>query len=227
MACMTSRDPLSADMLKAPDVKPLSAEEAHDVKERQKALDELLSQEGLAKYKLEVMFSHKHSTRTITGGTVSWWESGTHLNGDGDSKMYLCDNSVPNSRYVGRGCGKFIPDSANGLQYIVCPHCQMFWKPEFLVGEVYYKLSLEKWADVLHRWYQKLDHRADIYLKHGKMSVRDAQREEEARGLRGELLTKARSLEQRQGTIYPLRNIIKDTQNGADLRDRIYAFLRA
>ena len=214
-------------MLEAPDVRTLSPEESHDIKERQRVLDELLSQEGLAKYKLEVMFSHRHSTQKATGGTVSWWESGTHLNGDGDSKMYLCDNSVKGSKYEGRGCGGFIPDSANGLQHVVCPHCQLLWKPEYLVGEVFYKLPLGKWADVLHRWYQRLDHRADIYVKHGKMSVRDAQRAEEERGLRGELLSKARSLEQRQGTIYPLKNIIKDVQHGADLRDRIYAFLRA
>ncbi len=218
---------LSADMLSAPDVRPLSPEEAHEVHKRQEALDEMLSQEGLAKYKLEVMLSHQRSVHGITGGTVTWWESGTHLNGDGDSKMYLCDNCDPRSKNEGRGCKGFIPDTANGLRYVVCPHCQVLWKPEEIVGEIYYKLPMTKWADVLHRWYIRLGGRADIYLKYGRMSVRDAQRKEEELGLRGELLNKARSLEQRKPAIYPLKNILRDTSNGADLRGRIFAFLNA
>lgn len=218
---------LSAEMTAAPDIQRLSPEEAQNVQKRQEALDEMLSQEGLAKYKLEIMFSHTRGKHGLSNGLVTWWESGTHLNGDGDSKMYLCDNSIPTARNDGRGCMKFIPDTANGLQYVVCPHCQLLWKPEELVGEMYYNLPKQKWADVLHKWYIRLEHRADIYLKYGRMSIRDAQRKEEELGLQGELLNKARGVDQRVAAIYSLKNIIKDTSNGADLRDRILAFLNA
>lgn len=216
---------LAAEMLSAPDVVQLSPEEQENLKKRQEALDALLAAEDLAKYKLEVMFSHRHTGRGPTAGIVTWWESGTKLHGGGDAKLYLCDNCVPNSKPS--GCGKFIPDSSNGLRFVVCPHCQTMWKPEYLVGEVFYKISIQDWADVLLRWYNRLDRRADIYLKYGRMSIRDAQRTEEEKKLRGEVLEKARSSEQRSLAIYPLKNIIRDVSNGADLRGRILAFLSA
>jgi hypothetical protein len=101
------------------------------------------------------------------------------------------------------------------------------WRPEHLVGEVFYRLPLEKWADVLLGWYLRLELKADIRIKYGRMSIRDAQQAEAERGLRGELLEKARSFEKRSVYIYSLKNIIRDTSAGADLRGRILAFLRA
>jgi hypothetical protein len=217
--------PLSAsELFAAPDL-ALSPEEAHAVEQRKAALDKLLEDENIAKYKLEVMFSHRHTARSPTPGTVTWWESGTKLHGGGDAKMYLCDNSVPEME--GLGCKKFIPDVSLGLSRIVCPHCLRLWKPEHLVGEIFYRLPLEKWADVLLSWYTRLDLKADIRIKYGRMSIRDAQTMEAERKLRGELLEKARSFDKRSVYIYSLKNIIKDTSAGADLRGRILAFLRA
>lgn len=215
--------PLPAgDLFAAPDL--LSPEEAEALEERKQALDKLLAAEDLAKYKLEVMFSHRHTARAPTPGTVTWWESGTKLHGGGDAKMYLCDNSDPS---VAPGCKRFIPDVSLGLSRIVCPHCRRLWKPEHLVGEIFYRLPLEKWADVLLDWYTRLEMRTDIRIKYGRMSIRDAQTVEAERKLRGELLDKARSFDQRSVYIYSLKNIIKDTSAGADLRGRILAFLRA
>jgi hypothetical protein len=171
------------------------------------------------------MFSHRHTSRAPSPGTVTWWESANKLHGGGDSKLYLCDNSVPEME--GRGCKRFIPDSANGLSRVVCPHCMTMWKPEHLVGEVFYRLPLDKWADVLLDWYTRMEMRADIRIKYGRMSIRDAQTKEAERKLQGELLNKARSFEQRSVYIYSLKHIITDTSAGADLRGRILAFLKA
>lgn len=218
--------PVHAELLQAPDL-ALSEEEQEAVKQRQEGLDKLLAEHDLAKYKLEVMFSHRHTGQAPTPGTVTWWESGTKLHGGGDAKLYLCDNSAEFPDLEGRGCKKFIPDSANGLQFVACPHCGHLWKPPQLVGEIFYRLPIQKWADVLFDWFKRLEMRADIRIKYGKMSVRDAQRKEEERGLKGDLLEKARSFEQRPCIIYPLKNIIKDTNAGADLHGRILAFLKA
>ncbi len=218
---------LSADLLDAPDVRPLTPEEEYEVKERQKGLDALLETQDLAKYKLEVMFSTRRSSTNLAAGTVTWWESGNKLHGGGDSKLYLCDSSSPDPRLQGKGCKKFIPDSSNGLSFIVCPHCQTMWRPENLVGEIFYNLPSEKWAQVLLQWFHRLDMRTDIRIKYGRMSIRDAQTKENERGMRGELLEKARSFDQRSVVTYPLKNIIKDTAAGADLGARILAFLRA
>jgi hypothetical protein len=214
------------DLLAAPDLQ-LPEEEAEAVRQRQAGLDKLLEEKDLAKYKLEVMFSHRHTGQAPTPGTVTWWESATKLHGGGDAKLYLCDNSGEFPELEGRGCKKFIPDSANGLQFVACPHCGHLWKPPQLCGEIFYRLPLQKWADVLHDWFKRLEMRADIRIKYARMSVRDAQRQEEERGLQGDLLNKARSFEQRPCIIYPLKNIIKDTNAGADLHGRILAFLKA
>lgn len=213
---------VAADLLDAPDLHVLSEEERTAVAEKEAALEKLLAEEGVARYKLEVMFSHKHTAHAPTTGIVTWWESGSKLHGGGDAKLYLCDGVSGQ-----KGCGKFIPDSANGLNFVVCPSCQKLWQPEDLVGEIFYRLPLSLWADVLYRWYNRLNRNADIYVKYLRLSIRDAQKKEEEKKLRGELLTRAREDSQRLRYIYPLRNIIKDTSHGADLHGRIKAFLKA
>ena len=223
---MPVHESVASDLLGAPDI-ALSEEEQAAVNKRKAELDKLLEEEDLAKYKLEVMFSHRHTSQSPTPGSVTWWESATKLHGGGDAKLYLCDNSAEFPGLEGRGCKKFIPDSANGLQYIACPHCGHLWKPEQLVGEIFYRLPIQKWADVLFDWFTRLEMRSDIRIKYGRMSVRDAQHTEVERGLKGDLLDKARSFEQRPCIIYPLKNIIKDTSAGADLHARILAFLKA
>lgn len=204
-------------------IQMMTAEEEDILRQTQESLDKLLDDKNLAKYKLEVMFSHKHTSRGPTPGLVTFWESGSKLHGGGDSKLYICDHNSMR----GRGCGKFIPDGVQGLNHVVCPNCLTMWQPEHLTGEMFYVLPLEKWAEVLLRWFMRLDQRADIRVKYGRMSIRDAQTAEAERKLRGELLNKARSFDQRSCAIYPLKNIIKDVNAGADLQKRLLAFLRA
>jgi len=204
----------------------LPEEELEAIKSRMKALDELLGEKGLAKYKLEVMFGKDHSLRKPTGGMVSFWESGNKLHGGGDSKLYVCDSMDP-KKTKGPGCGAFIPDSANGLNFIVCPACGKMWKNDHITGEYFYKLPIQSWADVLLKWFLKLEMNADIRVKYHKDDIRNAAAIEQEKEKRGEVLGKARSFAQRPCYIYPLRNIIKDTSAGADLRGRILAFLTA
>ena len=209
------------------ELQELTEEEAANVKKRTEALDRLLDDGQMARYKLEVMFSHRHTGRAPTPGLVTWWESGAKLHGGGDSKLYVCDNSVPDPALEGRGCKHIIGESGNCLTHLVCPHCQMVWKPDQLVGEIYYCLPVEKWADVLLKWYTRLELKADIYVKYGRLGIKSAQEQEAEKGLRGELLNKVRSPDQRIKLLYPLKNIIKDTSAGASLRDRILALLKA
>jgi hypothetical protein len=101
------------------------------------------------------------------------------------------------------------------------------WKPRELVGEVYYRLPVDRWADVLLDWFLRLESRADIRVKYMGVSVRDAQLREADKKLQGDLLNKARSPEHRPCVVYTLRNILKDTGAGADLRKRLLSFLKA
>lgn len=198
-------------------------EEQAAVKDRMLALDKLLGEKQLAKYKLEVMFQHERSVIHPFPGVVSFWESGTKLHGGGDSKLYMCP-----AKDLGKGdCEGFIPDTANGLNFIVCPSCKSLWRSEEVHGEVFYRLPVQKWAEVLLKWYIKLDLNADIRIKYSKNDIRAAALVEQEAQRMGEVLTKARSSDRRMVYTYPLKNIIRDTSAGADLYGRILAFLKA
>jgi hypothetical protein len=202
---------------------PLDAEEAHAIEEKQAALDKFLSEQGLAKYKLEVMFTAARSIQRPFPGILTWWESGSKFHGGGDSKLYMCP-----SKHLKRGtCEAFIPDRANGLSYIVCPTCGQLWKNEQVIGEIIFNLPMQKWADVIVNWLQKLGLNADIRIKYARDDIRDAARKEQDRQLGGEVLEKARGGERRSVSVYPLANLVRDTSNGADLRGRILAYLQA
>lgn len=208
------------ELLASPAVNP---EEMAIVEEKIQALDKLLGDRNLAKYKLEVMFGEDRSVHKPFSGVVTWWESGNKLHGGGDSKMYLC----PRKERAGMDCNGFLPDSCNGLNFIVCPKCKSLWRSEEVFGEVFYRLSMKKWSDVLLSWFLKLELNADIRIKYARDDIRRAVIHEQERKLQGELLTKARSFERRSTSIYSLANIIKDTNAGAGLHARILAFVKA
>lgn len=213
-------DEASVELLASPAVTP---EDMATVEEKIKALDKLLGEQKLAKYKLEVMFGDDRSFHKSFGGVVTWWESGNKLHGGGDSKLYLC----PGRERVGSDCESFLPDTCNGLNFIVCPRCKSLWRSEEVFGEVFYRLTMQKWADVLLSWFLKLELNCDIRIKFARDDIRSATFREQEKRMQGELLTKARSEERRSTSIYTLANIIKDTSAGAGLHGRIIAFLKA
>lgn len=213
-----------AELFASPAISP--AEQAA-ITEKMKALDALLKEKNLAKYKLEVTFNNERSMHRPFGGTVTWWESANKLHGGGDSKLYLCDCNADYPHLEGKGCGGFLPDSANGLNFIVCPSCGTMWKNEEVVGEIWYKLPIQKWADVMLKWFVKLELNCDIRIKYARDDIRTAAMLEQQRDRGGELLQTVRDPERRASSTYPLANIIRDTSAGADLRGRILAYLQA
>ncbi len=210
----------SAELLASPAV---TAEEMAIVQEKIEALDKLLGDKKLAKYKLEVMFGEDRSFHKPFSGVVTWWESGNKLHGGGDNKLYLC----PGKERAKNDCEGFLPDITTGLNLILCPKCKSLWKAEEVFGEVFYRLPMKKWADVLLSWFLRLELNADIRIKFARNDLRKAVLLEQEKRLQGELLTKARSEDVRSTSIYPLANIIKDTSAGAGLHARILAFLKA
>jgi hypothetical protein len=217
-------DDTTAELYASP---AISQHEAAIIAEKMKALDKLLAEKNLAKYKLEVTFDDERSMHRPFGGTMTWWESGNKLHGGGDSKLYLCDCNADYPQFEGKGCGAFLPDSANGLNFIVCPTCGVMWKNEEVVGEIWFRLPMQKWADVILRWFLRLEMNSDIRIKYARDDIRSAAFLEQERDRGGELLRQARDPERRSSSTYPLANIIRDTSAGAELRGRILAYLQA
>ena len=202
----------------------LTKEELDQIEQQKAVYDSLQLEVGkLAKYKLEIMFNGARSVHTPFPGILTWWESGSKLHGGGDSKLYMC----PGKELAHNACEAVIPDRAVGFGKVVCPACGLLWRSEELYGEVFYRLPLGKWADVLEHWFLKLEMRADVRLKYARDDIRGAAFREQERQLGGEILAKARSEERRSTAVYPLINIVKDVGTGTSIRARMLAFLSA
>ncbi len=211
--------PVIADL--APSNPFMTAEEAEAVEKKKAALDKLLEDKDLAKYKIEILFGRGFSLRKPSHGGVSFWESGNKLHGGGDTILHMC----PGKSLGINDCEAFIPDASHGYGFLVCPRCSKTWEGEQVHGQVLARLHIQDWAKLVVKYFRKLEMRADIYVKYHPDDIRSAAILEQEKQHMGDLLMGARK--SRKPRIYPLKNIIKDMNAGADLEDRLLAFLRA
>ncbi len=204
----------------------VSAQEAEAVKRQLAALGQQHADDVVAKYKIEVMFGTKHTVQGLAYGVLTIWESG-QLNGGGENAAYIC----PGKHKKYNECEGVIPDAAMGLSVVVCPECGVMWKRHDLIGEQFFRLPIQKWADVILHWFIKTGMDADVRLKytyrHKNLDIRGASEREQDRQMKGDLLNPIRDKEHRTSKLYPLKNIIKDTSAGADLYTRILSFVRS
>lgn len=193
-------------------------------KENMILLEAEAGRKKVALYKLEVQFGIKHHINGFpTYGMLTFWESGTKLHGGGDAMLYVC----PGKYQKKNECEAIIPDHVNGGAVVMCPKCLLLWKDVELIGQIYYKLPIQKWAEVMYRWFIRLNMNADIRKKYNYEDIRVAAAREQQKEMRGDLLERARSTERRVPATYPLANIIRDVNAGADMTKRILSFLRA
>lgn len=213
----------ASDRVEVLGVQQFDKEEQAAIRDRMRAID-LLTEEatkGRAKYKIELFFTQARSVQAPTVGILSFWESGARLHGGGDTKLYIC----PGREKQISQCQAFIPDSGNSSSILFCPACGTSWKGADTVGEHVAKLTMQKWSELLVHYYARLEHNADIYVKHAKEDLRTKAMIEQARQKGGEVLAKVR--DKRAIVLYPLANIIKDTAAGASLESRFKALLSA
>ena len=202
---------------KAPE---MSEEDRLALAQRMKALDVLLATQKKAKYKIELFFGEARSMYKPIPGCVSFWESGHRLHGGGDVKVYFC----PGKLLKKNDCDALIPFEFNQYGHLVCHRCRTVWKGDQVIGEVFGRHTMRQWAELLFKYFHKLDHNCDIYLKHSPADIRSVAKREQEKDKGGELLQKVRT---RALHVYTLKNIITDTAQGADTLSRFYAFLTA
>ena len=185
--------------------------------DRDEAVDKLFSDspDDAAQYKIEVTFG-KVRTRMKCVGVVQIFESGTALHGGGDIKIYWCPND---------DCQAPMDYSSKAAGQPFCPVCNQACKGDDMVGERFFNMPVAQVAELLEKTFFKLGNKADIYLKFHPTDLRYEIGGHGGHQL-GDHLRKARTGRQRPA-IYPLRNIIKDTANGAPVKGRIQAFLEA
>ncbi len=197
----------------------LSPDEELEVKRRMEVLRKLLDEGKKATYKIDLFLVGKRSLWQPVKGIVSFWESGRRFHGGGDVKVYICP-----ARRLGRSdCESLIPDYSRVSNQLYCPKCQSAWKEKEVIGEVLANSTPRNWAVLILKYFQKMDHDADIYLKYSADHLQSTSMLEQVKQMHGDQLNRLRS--RRELAIYPLANIIKDVSAGADLLSRFSAFL--
>lgn len=199
----------------------LSKEDKEIFDKKKKALDDLLSQKGLAKYKIDIMFGKGYTNNQPSAGAVSFWESGSKFHGGGDTIMHMC----PGKSLRVNECEALIPDASHGYGFLVCPSCNRLWKGEQVHGQVMARLLPTGWAKLVLKYFMKMGMSADIRIKYHPEDIRAATQKELESSKDGDVLDDVRV--KRHVRIYPLANIIKDTSAGADLESRFLAFIKA
>ena len=221
----------------------LTDEDRDGVKQRMLAVDKLFAEQGLAKYKIELMFGVSRSGASRyepVPGIVQYFESGGKTHAGGDVKLYICPaktfkqqglRECPTPAHAEHklpvpktsDCEAPLVFSRNGFGLIYCGSCKQLWAAEQVVGEIAYRLPMRKWADVVYKHFRALDMNSDIVVKFTYDDIRAAALMEQTRELRGDKLTPVR--QNRPTGIYKFSSILRDVNAGADLLKRIYAFL--
>lgn len=191
-----------------------------DVQEDRRVRKELEKRDG-APYKIELQLASGFSITKPSAGLICFFGSGRALHGDGDTRLYIC----PGRELKVADCSAFIPDIGQGPETAVCGNCGNTWKNDQLIGEVLYRLPVQKWAIVLATWFRKLNSQADVRIIYPPDDIRSKALLEQEKQRGGELLESARA--KRAIRVYPLKNIMTDLGAGADLTNRMLAFVRA
>lgn len=197
----------------------LTADELQIIEKKRQALAKLFeAPEIAATYKIELNFGKDRSTSGHFPGSLIVFLSGSALSGDGDEPVFPC----PNDR-----CSGFIPPKlvSSMLKIAICPTCGTKWPQKQLHDTRLFRLAPPDWARVLARYFVRLGHDADIYLKGHPIDIRVQTEAEQQKAHGGEKLNAARA--RRVRVIYPLHRIYTDLRNGADLEKRFLALLRA
>ena len=184
-----------------------------------------------AKYKIQIWFRSDRSLKKPVAFSLSFWESGKRLHGGGDEMMFICkrhegapdvakkDISFGHKITPGkRGCGLLIPGEWSG-GIVVCPSCGAKHDANQVGDSIFYRVSIDNAAKILHTWWLKLGGTADLYAKYTPTDPRTLMM------ATGQDIRTAR--EKKGLTIYPLENILKDTITGASVEGRFKAFITA
>jgi hypothetical protein len=189
------------------------ASELSEQKTDQK-LETTLSGEVRAKYKIEVTFVEGRTVKGPNRLGIQIWESGKRFHGGGDELMFWCKD---NRKGEDGGCWSPIPSDCIRGGVGICPACKRAVNAELLTNMRLGYVTSQNLAKELVLMFRQLGSNCDIYVKYHKTDIHYIAMEREkgpdvARRLKGM-------------HIYPLKNIIVDTSNGADLEKRFYAFI--
>lgn len=216
------------DQLAGKDLEELNEQERAAVAARMKALDELFAKDARAKYKLEIHIHEERSTWKPFFGIMYFLTSGDKLHGGGDTKIYLCaDNACHGIIYPPEHSIVDISEGSDptSISNVLCPKCGRTYPSRDLWGERGLRLTAANWARAIYNNFMYLESNADVVLLSHHANLRKQTELEMERNAHSELVNVARRV--RHKVVYPLKNIIKDVNAGADLVKRFHAFVNS
>jgi len=198
----------------------LSSDELVAIEERKKFIDALFSSgtDIKATYKLELNFGKERSRNVPFPGALTIFRSGTAFHGGGDEIVYPCPQDA---------CPGIIPPELISETKVraICPKCERMYHRDALQETRLFRLHAQKWATIITRYFIRLNHDADIYVKTHLACLHTHTTAEQSRDRGGEMLGRARG--NRRRVIYPLEHIYKDLSAGAEIEKRFHAFILA
>lgn len=181
-------------------------------KKQDQELYKNLNGEIRAKYKIEVTFGPGRTSLGPNLVGIQVWESGKRLNGGGDDLAFWCRSTESDD-----GCWGIITSDNMRGGIAICPSCQRAVNADLLTNMKVGRVTTKNLSVDLEKLFRFLGSNADIYLKFHKTDIRytvmqRSKGPDVARRLKGM-------------HIYPLKNVLRDTSQGAALIGRFYAFL--
>lgn len=195
----------------------------------------------IGEYKIEVQFAPGRSVSSLKPslGILMVWQSGSALHGGGDELAYFCGN---------KQCDMPIKSEYFAHASIICPYCGVesfasqedkkqhvsaarkmgedvnkFKKMPVCYSEKMFRMSPPVLAKLVEKvWYQ-LSGNADIYMKFHASDIR-FHTTESSDDINRRIADAHGS---RVKGVYPLKNIMKDLEAGAEPWKRFMAFLTA
>lgn len=198
---------------------PLDPKEEESLRRRAAAFDEAFKEELRPKFKIEFQFGKGKSGRTHFPGLLMVYRSGSALGGGADEVVYPC----PSNDCLGY---IFSENISSQKQFAFCPTCNVSFHQSELKELRYYRLPMEKWAEVAEKEFLRCGSMADVVMKTRKSDIRiSTEKEQEGKNQPGLELYKSRS--DRVTVVYRLEALVRDMAGGSDVYSRMLAFLRA
>lgn len=215
------------DRLSSQPLSKISDDEEAAIKQKMAAVDKLFADQVKAKYRLEIQFSEARSVWKPFAGVMYFLLNGNRFHGGGDSKVYLCADTAcygvidPTEHSVVNLDED--PEQIKPVK-VVCPKCRKVFLATELWGERCLNLVPTDWAKAVLLNFGYLGNNADVSLTFHHKELQSRTFSDLSKNAGGDILNESRRW--REKAVYPLRNIIKDTSNGADLYDRFLAFIK-
>jgi hypothetical protein len=167
-----------------------------------------------ARHKIEVFFGKDRKPLGPNVVQLQFFQSGMKLHGGGDDLMFMCRNESGT-----QGCGAFITSDQVRGGVAICPNCQKAIRGDATAERLIANISTKKLATELAKFWHQLGCDADIYCKYDPTDIRYQ--------VMVEKLGTKKAKQLRGMHIYTLKSILADTNAGASLENRLFAFLTA